>query len=119
MQVLNKAMEFFNGWKARDWEKAYNACQITWKSNPGNTIDYLTDMLNSSQLFSFKLGKTHSCSNSGLLVRVNFGAVLYANENIISKEGIVTLVKEIKAYTPSKGGVWGVNPISILRGKVL
>lgn len=101
----------------RDWEAMYAACQITWKES--NEIKILMDLY-PSELIQFTIQDTiQSSSEYGLLVRVPFTAVMHFRGQIQSRAGLAVLVKEIKAYTPSRKGIWGVNPISTLRGKIL
>lgn len=119
LQSVQKAKEFFECWKTKDWQRMYCTCQITWREDKRNTVQYLFELY-PADLLQFTLGmKVHSSSDSGLLVRIPFTTVMHLGGNITTKSGLVVMVKEIGAYIPSKKGTWGVNPISVLRGKVL
>lgn len=117
LKPVEKLKEFLDNWKNKDWEAMFAACQMTWKEN--NKVQALIDLY-PADLVQFAIqDKIQSSSEYGLLVRISFNTVTHFHGQIQTRARLAVVVKEIKAYTPSRKGIWGVNPISILRGKTL
>lgn len=107
MSSEDTIVEFLEGWKGNRFHKMYGLCQITWKSN--NDVKNLMYLLD-KKLDSFevtKINEINDCMHDvSITVRIKR----------IEKQITARLLKEKAPFKPDVNGVWGVNPISLIRG---
>ena len=110
-------VSFFDSWKLRDWDRMYNLCQETWKSeHPKNAggKEFLKNSYGIYQLLGVEILKKSSGPIEGFY---NIKTKLYLKDlsgDIKEEDKTFTVVCEIAPYRPVSPdiGKCGVNPLS-------
>lgn len=100
--------QFLQAWKIGNWDKMYSLCQITWKSN--HSKSELKNLLN-GKIKSFNIVSNNF--DISLPCIVDYFVKVKVNGKV--KELSARLLKEKAKMKPDIDGIWGVNPISIIR----
>lgn len=103
-KTLNRFLRY---WVKGNYIKMYRLCQKTWQHN--HTQGELKGMLSHLSIEKFDIigeGDTKEALNKVAVVMVING------ERVST---YIYLICETAPYKPSLTGVWGVNPISILK----
>lgn len=103
--VLKKYLE---AWAKGDIDKMMKHCQITWSRN--HTKAELKGLFQNLRLTGYEFTGEGKAQGIALL-RLPVSAII--NDKTCCLEAI--MVCEVNAYTPKEDGIWGVNPVSILR----
>jgi hypothetical protein len=110
MDAVDVAKAFMKCWQAQEFRSCDVILQKTFISNHPEWLDYINTIFNQHQLKKWKLIKD---------VRIGDCArdVVFKIELDQFKTEIkLRCLREDAPYSPAVSGVWGVNPISILKG---
>ncbi len=108
---------FFDAWKEQNWTLLAELCQITWLSKHEAPAKQLELLLGS---YSVKFVSVIAVNIESNLVSCQYIVIvsyyLAEKKHLEKKRVKVLVIKESASFTPSEDGVWGVNPLSILKG---
>lgn len=96
--------DFLYKWKIQDYVGMHELCQETWKV--ANSVAVLKKLL-PKKIKSFKIVDIEESTECV------YDAKVYING--VNKAVGIRMICETEPFKPSKKGVWGVNPLSILR----
>ncbi len=98
---------FLKYWKKRNFKKMYRYCQKTWRAN--HTQGELAKLFNKLVLEDFEIVGELKVT----LVTTDVELSIKVNGEFRNIQGRVLC--ERQPYKPSEDGVWGVNPISVIK----
>jgi hypothetical protein len=130
-QALTK---FLYAWQNKKYNNMYKYCQLTWKKNHKKTE--LKDMFGNTELLKFEIVQEHE--NDAAILRHDFEVNVkvrfkqktgfvkkileslnlsdipanYVVDGVVKK---VTIIPENAPYKPDENGIYGVNPISVMK----
>lgn len=102
--TLNK---FFQYWKKKNYGQMYAYCQKTWQFN--HTKSELKAMFVNLDLLKYEI----KSMDEGLECARVFECEVTVNGQV--KKCTPKLICEKAAFKPDLSGIWGVNPISVIR----
>jgi hypothetical protein len=115
MDAIETLKNFMNAWKDSNWPEMFENSQITWRSRGRNkSIDLLKGWFHLKDLTTFKILKTEKISDSCVDITLKISYLYYVS-NLKEVKIKARVICEIEPYKPSKDGIWGVNPVGILR----
>lgn len=101
----------FENWIKKDWEEVNRYVQTTWLYRNG--IDGFKNMFGSIDVAGYHIyGKeaVTDCRHE-----VDFRADIIFKGKVVMRYGKANCICETAEYTSGPKGIWGVNPISLLR----
>lgn len=109
--------DFMEAWKNEDWNGMWRNSQKTWRSKKENNAERLFDFFGHKTLLEYKVIGLNEVSSycTDVEVRIKYSIAPYDPFSVYEYTIKPRLLKEIKEYSPSEGGEWGVNPISMLK----
>ena len=115
ISAVERLEKFMEAWKNEDWNGMWKNSQKTWRSKEENNAERLFDLFGHKKLESYEIKGMNEVSDCCVDIEVS---IKYSVEEG-TKTQIATirprLLNEIKEYTPSVDGEYGVNPISMLK----
>lgn len=103
---------FLDTWRDKDWEQMANQTQLTWRSHWPNAAEWLNSWFGTRILLESTIT---SCRVTAPAMR-EYRAILELEQPRESKHVRPILIGETGPMNPHPDGMWGVNPISVLRG---
>lgn len=105
---------FLSAWKKRDWKEMKKTCQITWQENTRGAVKWLEGAFNVREriLKDWRIVKSTEFAEAAAKVEV--AIKVYDGHVFMLNIGVTG---EIGAFRPDPSGVYGVNPISVLKFK--
>lgn len=109
--------DFMEAWKNEDWNGMWKNSQKTWRSKRENNAERLFDLFGHKNLLEYGVVGFNEVSDCCVDVEVKIKYTTDPHDPFSAYEYTIRprLLNEIKEYTPSKEGEWGVNPISMLK----
>lgn len=115
MNAIDTLTKFLNAWKDSNWSEMFENAQITWRSRGRNkSIDLLKGWFYLKDLTTFKILKTEKISDTCVDITLKISCLYYVS-NLKEVKIKARVICETGPYKPSKDGIWGVNPVGILR----
>ena len=115
MGATDTLKNFMNAWKDSNWSGMFENSQITWRSRGRNKgIDLLKGWFYLKDLTAFKILKTEKISDTCVDVTLRISYLFYIS-NLKERKIKARVICETEPYKPGKDGIWGINPVSILR----
>ncbi len=115
MSATDTIKNFMNAWKDSNWSEMFENAQITWRSRGRNKgIDLLKSWFYLKDLTTFRILKTEKVSDSCVDITLKISYLYYVS-NLKEVKIKARVICETEPYKPSKDGMWGVNPVGILR----
>jgi len=112
---IEKMENFLEAWKNEDWYGMWKSTQKTWRSKEGNNAERLYNFFGHKELESYEIKGMNEVSNCCVDIEVSISYFVAAEMKTQIATITPRLLNEIKEYTPSVDGEWGVNPISMLK----
>jgi hypothetical protein len=112
---VEKLESFLEAWKNEDWNGMWKNSQKTWRCREGNNAERLFDLFGHKKLESYEIIGLDEVSDCCVDIEVSIKYFIEARTKIQVATIRPRLLNEIKEYTPSIDGEWGVNPISMLK----
>lgn len=100
--------QFLKAWKSGNQHRMYKHSQVTWKST--NTARNIEERYNTFSIEDYSIGESKQISEAAFEFNVQVKL-----QGQWQAEAPVNVICEKVPYIPDKNGVWGVNPISMLK----
>lgn len=113
--------QFFDAWKRRDYKSMASCLSVTWQLAHQADQPWWVNMFKRRSLVAYTVGDwiladvNGRPGNPDVIVDVPVDVEYTESTRTYHDTLLVRCIKEAGAYTPSTAGVWGVNPISVMR----
>lgn len=113
--------KYLKAYIKRDFKSMAKLTQITWASKSANPKEEIEKMLGNMILIDFEIGdfiynKKEMAFDIPYIAKFKLDL---PGEKIKSYSCSAMIIKETNPYKPNVRGNWGVNPISMLRRKLI
>lgn len=113
MDAMETVKKFMKAWKDRDWSEMFRYTQNTWQSKGGNNPPLLMDWFGPKKLTKTKIIDVYEISDCCVDITLKINYLFISNLKEVKIRARV--ICETEPYKPGKDGIWGINPLSILR----
>ncbi len=109
---------FFTAWRYCDWAEMERLSQWAWRfANATESLEMIYDLFSFMVLRRFKIISSE-VKGEAMIDVIAMVEYQYEDSDEIRKRTIAArVICEAAPYKPSLDGVWGVNPISVMRTK--
>ena len=103
---------FLSAWRRRAWDRIEEHLQLTFVFTTANAHEWIVTLLSRMPIAKFRVvgSVTHSPVCVEFLVKFT-----YDDPALPCDIRRINVIRESEAFGPSEHGLWGVNPISLLR----
>lgn len=107
---MEAADSFLSAWKKGDWKKMFESCQLTWASEklPEDLKTQFSDETWKLKEYVLKGFTNVSNVKQVVIAELTFSDARVQTHNLI-------VICEDQPFKPAAFGIWGVNPVSVLR----
>ena len=114
MGPINALTKFMNAWKDSNWLEMLESTQKTWRSKENNNSEMLKSWFYLKDLLTFKVLRIEAISDSCVDILLSIRYV-FSDSELKETKIRARIICETEPYKPDPEGMWGVNPISMLR----